>query len=83
MEAIVVGDAVRSTAPDVSTVRRRTYSGAVWRVAWTVLIIVVVEALVCGTAFLPVLLIWSRAFALTESSRVLRVITFSMVVVPS
>jgi acetyltransferase-like isoleucine patch superfamily enzyme len=59
------------------------YSGAAWRVGWTVLTIVVVQTLVCGAALLPVVLIWLQAFALTESSSVLAAIAFSMAVVPS
>jgi serine acetyltransferase len=82
LEAKVVGDA-GSAASSITGVRPRTYSGAVWRIGWAVLTIVVVEALVCGVALLPVVLIWLQAFALTESSSVVRVIAITMLVAPS
>jgi hypothetical protein len=76
-------EALRSTAPDATAVRRHAFPGAVWRVGWTVFTIVVVQALVCGAALLPVALIWSQAFVLTESSNVIRAVAFSIAVVPS
>jgi acetyltransferase-like isoleucine patch superfamily enzyme len=45
--------------------------------------IVVVQALVCGAALLPVVLIWSQAFALTASTGVVRATTVAMALVPS
>jgi serine acetyltransferase len=56
---------------------------ATWRIGWTVLTILVVQGLVCGAAVLPVVLLWSQLLTVGESSRVLRVVAFSMVAVPS
>jgi serine acetyltransferase len=49
----------------------------------TILTILAVQTLVCAVALLPVVLIWSHAFALTASSSVIRAIALSIVVVPS
>jgi acetyltransferase-like isoleucine patch superfamily enzyme len=56
---------------------------ATWRISWTLLTILVVQGFVCGAALLPVVLLWSQLLAFTESSRVVRLVVFSMVVVPS
>jgi acetyltransferase-like isoleucine patch superfamily enzyme len=57
---------------------------AVWRVGWTVVAIVVVEATVCGLAVMPTLCLW---LWLTESTvtagALARIILFSFAVVPS
>lgn len=86
--AIGVADKEGTVTPIVrgrrSGARRRTYSGAPWRVGWTVVTILVVQALVCGVALLPVALIWSQAFAVTASwSSVTRAVAFSIGLVPS
>jgi acetyltransferase-like isoleucine patch superfamily enzyme len=50
---------------------------------WTVLTICVVQIVVCAAALLPVMLVWSQIFAVTESSRMLRAVVLSTVAVPS
>jgi acetyltransferase-like isoleucine patch superfamily enzyme len=47
------------------------------------LTILVVQALVCGAALVPVVIIWSQTLALTESSGRLRTVAISIVAVPS
>jgi acetyltransferase-like isoleucine patch superfamily enzyme len=54
-----------------------------WRIAWTVLTICVEQGFVCAAALLPVTLIWSQIFAVTDSSEVLRAVVLSVVAVPS
>jgi acetyltransferase-like isoleucine patch superfamily enzyme len=74
-------DAVRASALDVSAPaigRGR----ALFRIGWTVLTILLFQGFVCGSALLPVVLIWSQVLAATESSRVLRAVAVSVLIVP-
>jgi acetyltransferase-like isoleucine patch superfamily enzyme len=57
-------------------------SGAWFRVGCTVLLIVIVEALVCGTAMLPAAAIWASA-DLFASPTVPRLFIWSVVAIPS
>jgi hypothetical protein len=52
-------------------------------VAWTIVTILVVQALVCGVALLPAVLVFSQVFAVGRWSGVMRAIAFSMALVPS
>lgn len=62
--------------------RRR--AAALWRIAWTVLTVCVVQGLVCGLSVLPVLLIWSQVIARsTGSTSAIRWFILSLAVVPS
>jgi acetyltransferase-like isoleucine patch superfamily enzyme len=54
-----------------------------WRVGWTVVSILVVEAIVCGLAVLPVLLGWVELGAWTESTGAVGPLVFSLLIVPS
>jgi serine acetyltransferase len=55
----------------------------VWRIGWTVLMILLVQGLVCGAALLPVTLVWWQVLALTESSGMRQALVVSVVAVPS
>jgi acetyltransferase-like isoleucine patch superfamily enzyme len=56
--------------------------GRAWfRVAWTVLLIVVVETLVCGTAMLPAVAIWMVALGI--SSALPPLLVWSIIAIPS
>ena len=68
------------------TIRHRhrpTIAGVVWRVGCTLLSIVVVEAVVCAVAALPVVLVWTELLARTSSNPLVRAAVFSAVLVPS
>jgi len=54
-----------------------------WRLACTVVSIVVVEAIVCGVAVLPVVLFWIELTAWTMLNPVGRAAMFSVLIVPS
>ena len=55
-----------------------------WRVAWTVATLFIVQILVCGFSLLPVVLLWSRLVAWTAASPTgVRAIVFSFSIVPS
>jgi acetyltransferase-like isoleucine patch superfamily enzyme len=54
-----------------------------WRLACTVVSIVVVEAIVCGLAVLPVVLFWIEFTAWTTLNPVGRAAAFSVLIVPS
>ena len=55
----------------------------VWRIGWTVALILLIQGLVCGAALLPVALIWWQVLALTASSGMRRALAVSVVAVPS
>jgi acetyltransferase-like isoleucine patch superfamily enzyme len=55
--------------------------GAAWRICWTVLTILVVQASVCGVALLPVVLIWMQMLSVT--SGLSRVVALGVAAVPS
>jgi acetyltransferase-like isoleucine patch superfamily enzyme len=69
---------MKNTAPD--TVRRAVMA---WRIAWTIVTLATVQALVCGVSALPVLLIWSSLINITASNSIVRLIVFSGAIVPS
>lgn len=56
----------------------------IWRIGWTVVLVIVVETVVCGLAAMPVLVAWSwlagRAAAVGEAGRLA---LFSLAAVPS
>jgi hypothetical protein len=74
---------VSAGAVDASRPGRLLRTGVAWRIAWAVLTILVVQALVCGAALVPVALVWRQLAAITASSYVLRVVVFSAAAVPS
>jgi hypothetical protein len=78
MRGIVSAPALDAASPDVHRRAR-----VALRIGWTVLTILVVQAVVCGAALIPVVIIWSQTFALTESSGLLRAVAISIVAVPS
>jgi serine acetyltransferase len=55
----------------------------VWRIGWTVALILLVQGLVCAAALLPVALIWWQVLALTAPSGLLQAVAVSVVAVPS
>lgn len=57
--------------------------GAAVRIVWTAVTVVVVEAIVCGIALLPVTSLWSQTAAWTPSHTALRLAILSFAVVPS
>ena len=57
---------------------------AVWRVGWTVVAIIAVEAVVCSLAAMPVVWIWSWLIeGGTSAGAVTRITLFSLSAVPS
>jgi acetyltransferase-like isoleucine patch superfamily enzyme len=54
-----------------------------WRVGYTLLSIVVVEAIVCSVAALPVVVFWSELTARITSDRLARAVVLSALLVPS
>lgn len=55
-----------------------------WRVAWTLATLFIVQILVCGFSLLPVVLLWSRLVGWTAASPTgVRAIVFSFSIVPS
>lgn len=53
------------------------------RITWTIGTLAVVQALVCGLAVMPVLLVWRWLGQLAGSDSIVRVIVFSVAIVPS
>ena len=68
---------------EVRSRRLRTNAGAVWRVGCTLASVVIVEAVVCGVAALPVAVFWSELTTRIPLDRLLRAALFGMLVVPS
>jgi len=58
-------------------------AAVMWRLAFTLVSIIVVEAIVCGVAVLPVVLFWIEFTAWTTLNPVGRAAVFSLLVVPS
>jgi len=58
-------------------------AGMVWRVTVTVVSIVIVEAVVCAAAALPVVAFWSALIGWTSADALVRAIAISVLVVPS
>jgi acetyltransferase-like isoleucine patch superfamily enzyme len=61
----------------------RTNAGAAWRFGCTITSIVVIEAIVCATAALPVVAFWSGVETWIPSNRLARAIVVSLLLVPS
>ena len=61
----------------------RARAALVLRVAVTLVSIIVVEAIVCGAAALPVVVLWSQITARMTSDQPLRTVVFSLLLVPS
>ena len=59
------------------------HAAVIWRLAFTVVAILVVEAIVCGLAVLPVVLFWIEFTAWTTLNPVGRAAVFSVLIVPS
>lgn len=73
-----------SAAPRKFTAVQMTHRGSVaWRIAWMVVSLVTVQAVVCGAALLPVVLAWSELLAWTSGSTGLRLLAVSLAAVPS
>jgi acetyltransferase-like isoleucine patch superfamily enzyme len=53
------------------------------RIGWTVATILVVETIICGAALFPVVFAWSHLSASTQHTPVLRLVLFSVAIVPS
>lgn len=56
---------------------------ALARLAWAIASLIVVEAVVCGLALLPVIALWLPAMATSAENMVLRVVVVSLAIVPS
>lgn len=69
------------TAVDIGAPGLRSH--AVWRIGWTLLVILLIEGFICGAALLPTVLIWLHVLAVTESSGFLRAVAISAVTIPS
>jgi serine acetyltransferase len=78
-----MGEVVRSGALEAMShdVPRRLRAAG--RIGWTIVTLAVVQTLVCGAAFLPVVLIWWLTWPLTESSGALRAAAIGAGVLPS
>lgn len=63
--------------------RRRWNAGAAWRIGCTLLLIIIVEAIVCGAATVPVVLFWIELAAWTTAHPGARVVAFSVALIPS
>jgi acetyltransferase-like isoleucine patch superfamily enzyme len=68
-------------AADSSGPGRRLLKG--WRVGCTVVSIVLVESVVCGTALVPVVLSWAWLFAWIPPTPLVQVLAVSLLAVPS
>lgn len=71
----IMAETARPEAPE-----RR---GAVWRIAWAISTVLVVQVLVLATAVLPVLLAWTGLAQWTAGRPILRAIVFSIGIAPS
>jgi len=58
-------------------------AAVVWRVSVTLVSIVIVEAVVCAAAALPVVAFWSALIAWTSADALVRAVAFSVLLVPS
>ena len=58
-------------------------AAVVWRVSVTLVSIVIVEAVVCAAAALPVVAFWSALVAWTSADALVRAVVFSVLLVPS
>jgi len=56
---------------------------AAWRIGWVVVTVFVVQGLVSGLSFVPILLLWSVIIERTATGSVLRLVAFSLAVAPS
>lgn len=54
-----------------------------WRIAWTIVAIIIVQVIVCGLAALPVVAAWLLLAAATASHPVIHAVVIAMLVVPS
>jgi acetyltransferase-like isoleucine patch superfamily enzyme len=55
----------------------------IWRIAWTVVTLIVVQALVFGAAAMPVVHIWQRLSVFAGSDPIVRLLLFSAALAPS
>ena len=67
----------------ISSPHVRRDVAALWRIAWTVLTVCVVQGFVCGLAVLPVLFIWFHLIRLSGPSVPVRLLISSLAVMPS
>ena len=61
----------------------RARAGVLWRVAWTVASILVVQAAVCAVAALPLVMIWSKLAGWLTPDRLVHAAGISVLLVPS
>src|SRR5215204_4353705 len=61
----------------------RVSAAVAWRVSVTLVSIVIVEAVVCAAATLPVVAFWSALMAWTSADALVRTVAFSVLLVPS
>lgn len=61
----------------------RASAAVVWRISVTLVSIVIVEAVVCAAAALPVVAFWSALMAWTSADAVVRAVAVSVLLVPS
>lgn len=54
-----------------------------WRIAWTVVSLIVVQVTVCAMSAVPVVVVWHTMLRLTASDPFLRVVLISVALVPS
>ena len=68
---------------NASTHGTRWNVAVIWRLAFTVVSVIVVEAIVCGVAVLPVVLFWIEFTAWTTLNPIGRAAMYSVLIVPS
>ena len=56
---------------------------AAWRIAWTVVSLIVVQTIVCGISALPIVWVWQRMLAQAPPQSVARTALASLLIVPS
>lgn len=64
----------------MSTASRTTIR---WRIAWTILTLIVIETVVCAISALPAIIIWIRLARLTDAHPAFRVAVFAVAAMPS
>ena len=57
-----MSNVIRANALDVSRTAASLRGRRVWRIAWTMFTILLIQGLVCGAALLPVVLIGALSF---------------------
>jgi serine acetyltransferase len=78
-----VGSAIHANVVHAGGSAAHLRACKVWRIAWTMFTILVIQGVVCAAALVPVTLVWWQVLAVTESSRVVRALALSAIAVPS